>query len=71
MKNILIEYAIIRRKAIFSKVCADFGSQLVEVNEEADHVHLLVNYPPKHSASSLVNSLKVYRAACLGSNVPT
>jgi putative transposase len=39
-------------------VCADFGSQLIEVNGGADHVHLLVNYPPKHSVSSLVNSLK-------------
>jgi putative transposase len=35
----------------------DFGAQVVEMNGEADHVHLLVNYPPKHSVSSLVNSL--------------
>ena len=28
------------------------------MNGGADHVHLLVNYPPKHSVSSLVNSLK-------------
>src|SRR5256886_14845318 len=25
---------------------------------EENHVHLLVNYPPKHSISALVNSLK-------------
>jgi putative transposase len=25
---------------------------------EDSHVHLLVNYPPKHSVSSLVNGLK-------------
>jgi putative transposase len=25
---------------------------------EDNHVHLLVNYPPKHSISTLVNSLK-------------
>ena len=25
---------------------------------EDDHIHLLVNYPPKYSVSSLVNSLK-------------
>jgi putative transposase len=25
---------------------------------EAEHVHLLINYPPKHSVSSIVNSLK-------------
>jgi putative transposase len=24
----------------------------------AEHVHLLINYPPKHSVASIVNSLK-------------
>jgi len=28
------------------------------MNGERDHVHLLVNYPPKVSISKLVNSLK-------------
>jgi putative transposase len=36
----------------------DFESQLVEMDGEDNHVHLLVNYPPKHSISALVNSLK-------------
>jgi putative transposase len=47
-----------RLKIIFGRVCRDFQAQLVEMNGEVDHVHLLVNYPPKHSVSSLVNSLK-------------
>jgi len=50
--------AIERLKVISEKVCADFEAQLVEMNGEAEHVHLLINYPPKHSVSSLVNSLK-------------
>jgi putative transposase len=45
-------------EAIFKKVCADYESELVEMNGEADHVHLLVLYPPKTSVSKLVNSLK-------------
>ena len=40
------------------KVCADFGADLREFNGEADHVHLLVEYPPKVAVSALVNSLK-------------
>jgi REP element-mobilizing transposase RayT len=36
----------------------ELQAQLVEINGEAEHVHLLINYPPKHSVSSLVNSLK-------------
>ena len=57
-KKIFNQDAINRLEVIFTKVCTDFESQLVEVNGEADHIHLLVNYPPKHSVSSLVNSLK-------------
>ena len=43
---------------IFTSVCVDFESELVEFDGEDDHVHLLVNYPPKVSVSALVNSLK-------------
>jgi putative transposase len=43
---------------IFASVCADFEAELVEFGCEDDHVHLLVNYPPKVAVSALVNSLK-------------
>jgi putative transposase len=45
-------------KDIFSDVCGDFESELVEFDGEDDHVHLLINYPPKVAVSALVNSLK-------------
>lgn len=45
-------------RIIFANVCVDFESELVEFDGEDDHVHLLVNYPPKVSISKLVNSLK-------------
>ena len=43
---------------VFGKVCQDFGAVLAECNGEHDHVHLLVEYPPKVAVSALVNSLK-------------
>jgi putative transposase len=43
---------------MFASVCTDFEAALVEFDGEDDHVHLLVNYPPKVSVSELVNSLK-------------
>ncbi|MBU2763753.1 IS200/IS605 family transposase [Acidithiobacillus caldus] len=43
---------------IFAAVCQDFSAELVEFDGEDDHVHLLVNYPPRVSVSALVNSLK-------------
>lgn len=47
-----------RLRPIFAKVCADFQAQLIEMDGEDDHVHLLVVHPPKVSVSALVNSLK-------------
>lgn len=47
-----------RLEEIFAEVCADFEVELVEFNGETDHVHLLVNFPPKVAVSHLVNSLK-------------
>lgn len=43
---------------LFEKICRDFEAELVEFDRESDHVHLLINYPPKVSISKLVNSLK-------------
>jgi putative transposase len=43
---------------IFTKVCVDFESELIEFDGEDDHVHLLIDYPPKVAISKLVNSLK-------------
>ncbi|MCW2938960.1 MAG: putative transposase [Actinomycetia bacterium] len=40
------------------EVCADFETELADFNGEDDHVHLLVNFPPKVALSRLVNSLK-------------
>jgi putative transposase len=45
-------------RTIFASVCADFEAELVEFDGEDDHVHLLVNDPPKVAVSALVNSLK-------------
>jgi putative transposase len=45
-------------KSILEKVGLDFDTQLIEFDGEDDHVHLLVNYPPKIALSSRVNSLK-------------
>jgi len=39
-------------------VCIDFQTELVEFNGENNHVHLLVNFPPKVAPAKLVNSLK-------------
>jgi putative transposase len=47
-----------RMEEIMRAVCADFECEMVEFNGENNHVHLLVNFPPKVALSKLVNSLK-------------
>ncbi len=45
-------------KDTFDGVLDSFEAELLEFNGETDHVHLLISYPPKHSISELINSLK-------------
>jgi Transposase and inactivated derivatives len=57
-KRIFDADAIERLHRILRIVCADFETELVAFNGASDHVHLVVNYPPKIALSALVNSLK-------------
>ena len=57
-RNVFDKQAIERLRELFAKICTDFEAQLIEMDGEHDHVHLLVNYPPKVAVSALVNSLK-------------
>ena len=50
--------AIDRLRELFAHICAGFDAELKEMDGENDHVHLLINYPPKVALSALVNSLK-------------
>lgn len=57
-RKIFDQDAIEKLRNYFSSVCTDFDVELVEMDSERDHVHLLVNYPLTLSVSNLVNSLK-------------
>lgn len=57
--NVFDVDAIERLRMVFNQVCADFETCLIEMDAEDNHVHLLVEYPPKKVAvSNLANSLK-------------
>jgi putative transposase len=45
-------------REVFTNVCADFGADLVELDGQDNHVHLLVAYPQQVAVARLVNSLK-------------
>ncbi|MGW5939372.1 IS200/IS605 family transposase [Streptomyces celluloflavus] len=56
--KVFADRRLTRLEEIRRSVCADFEVDLVEFNGENNHVHLLVNFPPKAALSKLVNSLK-------------
>lgn len=56
--NVFNEFSLQRLEIIFKELCEAFEVELVEFNGECDHVHLLINYPPKVQLSKLINSLK-------------
>ena len=57
-RNVFKKEHLDAMQLILASVCKDFDAQLVEFNGEHDHVHLLINYPPKVALSTLVASLK-------------
>lgn len=69
-RKVLNAQAIKRLSEIFADVCRSFEAELVEMNGEDDHVHLLVNYPPKIAISKLVNSLKGVSSRLLRKEFP-
>jgi putative transposase len=70
-KKIFSKTAINILNMIFSNVCEDFGATLVEMEGENDHVHLLIEYPPKLAVSNLVNSLKGVSSRLLRKHLPS
>jgi putative transposase len=57
-RKVLTEAAHETLRDLFARLCQEFEARMVEANGEDDHVHLLVEYPPKVALSKLVNSLK-------------
>ena len=57
-RGVLTDEHLDALRGVFASVCADFGAELVEMDGEDDHVHLLVAYPPHVAVARLVNSLK-------------
>jgi len=42
----------------FKEVAKKMDFQILEFNGESDHIHVLIEYPPKLSISRIVNTLK-------------
>jgi putative transposase len=69
-KKIFNATAINILNIIFAEVCTKFDATLIEMDGEKDHVHLLIEYPPKLAISNLVNSLKGVSSRLLRKHLP-
>jgi putative transposase len=57
-RGVLTEDVRNRCSEVFKEVGTKMNFRVIEVNGEKDHIHLLIEYPPKYSISKLVNHLK-------------
>ncbi|BFO14694.1 hypothetical protein SHKM778_10820 [Streptomyces sp. KM77-8] len=69
--KIFADRHLTRCEEIMRAVCEDFEAELVEFNGENNHVHLLVNFPPKVAVSKLVNSSRACPRAGSARSSPT
>lgn len=57
-KSVLEEVGLILIEKSFREVAAKMNFNILEFNGENNHVHALIEYPPKLSLSQIVNALK-------------
>lgn len=54
-----------RLNQIITDLCESWGGKLIEINGEADHVHLLVEMNPKAAPSVIANNFKTVTSRLL------
>ena len=59
-----------RLKAIVLGLCDDWDAEMIEVNGEADHVHLLVGLNPKCAPSTVANNFKTVTSRLMRKEFP-
>lgn len=57
-RKLLDGYMIDQLREALISACKKLECELIEMDGEKDHVHLLIAYPPKLSISVMVNNLK-------------
>jgi len=56
--SVFVAKSLVLIEESFREVARKMDFQILEFNGEADHIHVLIEYPPKLSVSSIVNALK-------------
>ena len=57
-KQVFSETELTLIEKVFNDVALKMNFQILEFNGESEHIHALIEYPPKLSVSKMVNALK-------------
>ena len=68
--NVLTGEHIEYLRTVFKETMEEMGGTLEEFDGERNHVHLLIQYPPKWSISVIVNNLKGRSSRLLRRDMP-
>ena len=57
-RDVLNGQVAIKLKELLIQISKDNGFQILEMNIEEDHIHMLISIPPKYSVSQIMGYLK-------------
>jgi putative transposase len=57
-RNVITRSILMRIEALIRQTCEQMECELLEINGEHDHLHLMTSVPPKLAVSNLVGKLK-------------
>jgi putative transposase len=69
-RKVLSEKAVVRCREIISATCNGWSVRCIECNGESDHIHALLDVPPRIRPSDLVNNLKTVTSRLLRKEFP-
>lgn len=69
-RRVFTDAVLSRCVEIFGDLCTAHGGELLECSGEIDHVHALIDMPPRVQPSALINNLKTVSSRRLRTEFP-
>ena len=60
-----------RAEQVISRICDEYGFEIIDMQVETEHVHMLVSFPPKRSIGEVVRIIKSISARKLFREFPS
>ena len=63
-RDVLNGQVIIKLKELLVQISKDNDFQILEMNMEEDHIHMLINCKPQHYIPNIIKAMKGVSAQC-------